>query len=299
MLVESGGEYKNKTVACNSKGVFRKDSIKLKPLVGDIADIEINQGQRDKAELWGIITGIHERKNTLIRPPLANMDVLFIVTSVKHPPPSYFFIDKLTVAAIENEITPVIIINKTDLDPFDDEIYNTYSKTGFRTIKTSAVAGTTGFDEIKDAMRGVVCAFAGASGVGKSSVLNCLFGSLDLDVGELSGKIERGRHTTRTVELFRHELGGYAADTPGFGALEFENDDKNNCILEENLILNFPDFEKYAANCKYGGCTHIREEGCGVIEAVVCGNAAKSRHESYVAIYEALKIVNKKKRAGK
>ena len=293
------GEYTGKIIACNSRGVFRKDSVRLKPLVGDIADIEINQNQRDKTENWGIIKKIHERKNSLIRPPVANLDVLFIVTSVTQPSPSYFFIDKLTVTAVENGITPVIIINKTDLAPGDDEIYDIYSKAGFKTIKTTTAFRTMGFDEIKNEMRNKICAFAGASGVGKSSVLNGLFGGLNLGTGELSGKIERGKHTTRTVELFKNDFGGYAADTPGFGALDFENDSNNNCILEENLIFNFPDFEKYMGSCKYAGCTHIKEDGCGIISAIDCGEISKSRHESYIVIYKTLKNLNKKKKIGK
>jgi ribosome biogenesis GTPase len=304
VYVEEDGEYRDRTVACNSRGVFRhdrKNGAKLKPLVGDIADIEINFDQRDKNELWGIIKKIGQRKNSLLRPPMANLDVLFIVTSVKQPSPSYFFIDKLTVTAVENDITPVIIINKTDLDPDTSEIYDIYLKAGFKTIKTSAVSGDeTGFDEIKKEMRGRICAFAGASGAGKSSILNRLFAGLNLDTGELSSKIERGKHTTRTVELFKHGFGGYAADTPGFGALDFENDDINNIILEENLIYNFPDFEKYiTGGCKYAGCRHIKEEGCGIIAGIDSGEIAKSRHESYIAIYGKLKELNKNKKAGK
>ena len=298
VYVEEEGEYKDKVIACNSKGAFRKDGVRLKPLAGDIAEIEINYNQKDKNENWGVIKKIAGRKNFLARPPLANLDILFIVTSVRHPSPSYFFIDKLTVTAVENNITPVIIINKTDLDPENNEIYDIYSKTGFRTIKASAEL-KTGFEEIREEMGDKICAFAGSSGAGKSSILNGLFNNLKLEVGELSGKIERGKHTTRTVELFRNELGGYAADTPGFGALDFENYDKNNIILEENLALNFPDFEKYASGCKYGGCAHTKEEGCRIIEAVKNGEISKSRHESYSAIYDILKNLNKNKKAGK
>lgn len=289
--VEDENEYKGKTVACNSRGVFRKESVRLKPLVGDIAEIEINHDQRGKNETWGIIKKISERKNSLIRPPLANLDVLFIVSSVKSPSPSYFFIDKLTVSAVENKITPVIIVNKTDLEPGGGEIYDIYKKTGFNTIKTSAVSSKTGFDEIKNEMKNKICAFAGPSGAGKSSILNALFKNLNLDTGELSGKIERGKHTTRTVELFYSDFGGYAADTPGFGAFDFES---GTGMLKENLIFNFPDLEKYSDACKYTKCSHIKEEGCKIIEAVQNGEISKSRHESYTEIYNILKIRNSK-----
>ena len=286
VCVEEENEYKNKIIACNSKGVFRKEH--LKPLVGDIADIDINLDKRDITETWGIINKIGERKNFLKRPPVANIDILLIVTSVKSPSPSYFFIDKLTVTAVENNITPVIIINKTDLD-YGDEIYNIYTKAGFKTIKTCAVLNNqTGLDEIKKELENKICVFAGASGAGKSSILNNLFSDLNLDTGSLSNRIERGKHTTRTVELFKNNLGGYAADTPGFGALDFENDDNIN-IIKENLIFDFPDMIIYSENCKYTKCTHIKEDGCKIIEAVNNGEISKSRHESYVTIFELLK----------
>ena len=292
VYVEEDNEFKGKIIACNSRGVFRKDTIKLKPLAGDIADIEINRDKRDENEIWGVIKKIGGRKNSLQRPPAANIDVLFVVTSVKSPSPSYFFIDKLTVTAIENGITPVIIVNKIDLNPSDSEIYDIYSKAGFKTIKVSAAESSEesdkGFEEIKEEARNKICVFAGASGAGKSSILNRLFNNLDLDTGSLSSKIERGKHTTRTVELFKNSLGGYAADTPGFGSLDFDNNENIN-ILKENLIFDFPDLEKYALDCKYTGCTHIKEDGCGIIEAIKNGEISKSRHESYISIYEILK----------
>ena len=296
-------KYKDKIIACNSRGVFRKDSIKLKPLVGDIVEIDINFSHREKNETVGIIKKIADRKNFLQRPPVANLDILFIVTSVKSPSPSYFFIDKLTVTAVENEITPVIIINKTDLTD-DESVYNIYSKAGFKTIKTSVILSETlGFEEIKKEMQNKICAFAGISGVGKSSILNKLFGDLNLNTGSLSNKIDRGKHTTRTVELFKNNLGGYAADTPGFGALDFENDEKNNAILEENLIFSFPDLSKYSSeNCRYTKCAHIKEEGCKVLEALNNNEITKTRHESYVILFEILKnqkIIKSKDRAGK
>ena len=274
VYIEEGGEYKDTVIACNSRGVFRKESVRLRPLAGDIAEIEINREQRDKDETWGIIKKIASRKNSLSRPPVANIDILFIVVSVKQPAPSYFFTDKLTVAALENEITPVIVINKTDLAPDENEIYDIYSNAGFKAIKTSAATGA-GLDEIKNEMQGKVCVFAGASGVGKSSVLNCLFGDLNLGVGGLSERIERGKHTTRTVEFFKNGPGGYAADTPGFGALDFENEDD---MLKENLIFDFPDFEKYMGSCK---AIQIRTGGCRS-KKKPCSSRAFLRYRKHV-----------------
>ena len=302
VCVEEDNEYRDKIIPCNHRGVFRKDSLKLKPLVGDVADIEINCENRDETETLGIINKIYRRKNLLCRPPVANLDLLFVVLSIKSPSPSYFFADKLTAAAIENDIVPVIIINKTDLNPDDNALYDTYTKTGFKTIKTSAAQQSeksSGCDEIKNEMRDKICVFAGESGVGKSSILNLLFGHLKLEVGSVSDKTKRGRHTTRTVEFFKNDLGGYVADTPGFGALDFEGDGH---ILKENLIFDFPDLLRYAQDCRYAKCAHIKEEGCQVIEAVRRGEAAKSRHESYAALYAILKNRKFKKpedRAGK
>ena len=290
VCIEEENEFKNQTITCNYKGVFRKESINLRPLVGDLADVSINTEYRDETETFGIIEKIHERKNFLGRPPVANLDILFVVVSVKFPPPSYFFVDKLTATAVENDIIPAIIVNKTDLNSQQgDEIYDIYKKTGFKTIKTSAIKqfkDYPGFGEIIEEMQGKICVFAGESGVGKSSILNALFDQFKLTTGDLSEKTKRGRHTTRTVELFKTGYGGYVADTPGFGSLDFETGQN---MLKENLVFDFPDLLKYAQDCRYTKCTHIKEEGCEIIAAVGRGELAKSRHESYVTLYEILK----------
>ena len=296
VFVEENCCYKDKIIACNSKGVFRKD--KIKPFVGDAVDIEINPENKD--ETIGVINKIYDRKNFLIRPPVANLDALFIIIAVKSPAPAYFLIDKLTVTAFNNDIVPVIIINKIDLfdnakktektEIYEDfELYNIYNKSGFKTIIISAEkmhSDCREFDEIRDEMRGKICAFAGVSGVGKSSILNKLFPKLNLDTDSLSSKIERGKHTTRVVELFKNDLDGYVADTPGFSMLDFENYDN---ISKENLMSGFPDLDQYALDCRYTKCTHIKEEGCEVLRSVSENKIAGSRHESYSALYEQLK----------
>jgi ribosome biogenesis GTPase len=281
---DNGKNYENTVIICNSKGVFRKENIK--PLVGDIVEIGINHSHKNESEATGIIEKITERKNFLIRPPIANIDALFIVAAVKSPAPAYFFIDKITAIAVNNNIEPVIIINKIDLAD-GSEMYNIYKKANFTVIKTSAVAGNTGFEDIKREMNGKVCAFAGASGVGKSTLLNGIFAdlNLNLETNTLSEKIERGRHTTRTVELFKNGS-GYVADTPGFSVLDFE---KFNYILKGDLLYSFPDLCEYADGCKYTKCTHTKEDGCNIIKAAGEGNIAASRHESYVQLYEQVK----------
>ena len=300
------GKFINQVIRCNSKGIFRFERDSIKPLVGDSVDIamvkdvdDVTITEKNKDEALGRIEKIHVRKNFLVRPPVANIDILFIVAAVKSPAPAYFFIDKLTACAFYNDIEPVIIVNKTDLlEPGENcGLYDIYERTGFRTIKLSAVSdGGTGFAEIKQELRGKTCAFAGVSGVGKSSILNKLFDNLNLKTGALSEKIERGKHTTRTVELFRHDLGGFVADTPGFSTLEFDYVDiwdrkikeSTREILKEELMRVFPDLHEFGdeGRCKYRGCTHIKEDGCEVLAAVANGAVAKSRHDSYTELYE-------------
>lgn len=304
VFVESG-EFKNQIIRCNSKGIFRFERDSIKPLVGDAVEISINKNNKD--EILGIIEKIHARKNFLIRPPAANLDILFIVAAIKSPAPAYFFIDKLTACAIYNNITPIIIVNKIDLldNNEDCELYHIYNNAGFNTIKVSVISeNEAGFNKIKQELHGKTSAFAGVSGTGKSSILNRIFHNLNLETGDLSEKIERGKHTTRTVELFRHDLDGFAADTPGFSMLDFDyidvtknkdNKDKESTRenLKDELISLFPDLCDYSdSGCKFRRCTHIKEDGCEVLRAVADGKVAKSRHESYASLYEYLK--NKK-----
>ena len=308
VFIESG-EFAGQIIRCNSKGIFRFERDSIRPLVGDSVDISLTKdinditevaiNEENKDEALGRIEKIHERKNFLSRPPIANLDVLFIVSAVKSPAPAYFFIDKLTAGAIYNYIEPIIIANKIDLLAPDEncDIYDIYTKADIKTIKLSATVdiaeNDAGFEELKQEMCGKICAFTGVSGAGKSSILNKLL-NMNLETGVLSEKIERGKHTTRTVELFRHDWDGFAADTPGFSALDFSYVDikdrgikeSTREILKEELISVFPDLQEFAYDCKYRRCTHLKEDGCKVIEAVTLGLASKSRHDSYSELYE-------------
>lgn len=263
---------------CKARGVFRKRG--CTPLVGDYVDIEIpdNDG-------YSSIISIKERKNSLVRPALANLDVLVIVSSVVEPVVNTYIIDKMISAAVDKGIEPVVVFSKTDIqDCF--EYLEIYKKSGIKAIEYSSV-NKKGIDEIKDVLAGKISAFSGNSGVGKSTLLNALFPELKLKTGEISDKLGRGRHTTRTVELFKC-FGGYVADTPGFSTVDL---DRYEIIKKDNLQFCFPEFSDFINKCKFTSCAHLCEKGCAVIAAVEEGIIPKSRHDSYVKMYNEVKDI--------
>lgn len=265
---------------CKARGSFRKKNIS--PLVGDIVDIETADGK-------GTVTRIYDRKNYLIRPPVANIDILFIVASVDNPRPNLYVIDKMSAFARFHSIEPVIVFSKCDIA--DAEAYKEiYEKSGMRVICCSAV-NNVGIDEFNELINGKVCAFTGNSGVGKSSILNALMPELALETNTISNKLGRGRHTTRTVSLYRIN-DGYIADTPGFSSLDFENSTEK--IYKDELADYFPEFADFSGSCKFAvNCSHINDKGCCVVQAVNDGIIAKERHESYVRMYEEVKNFKK------
>ena len=289
-----GGLYEIMTetgkIECRAKGVFRHE--KTAPTVGDSVTVDYD-------ELSGpIISEIHERKNILIRPPLANMDTLFCVIPTKDPEPDLFTLDKLIAIAESLSIEPVIVITKIDLDREKaNELANIYDKS-FRVFQTTledkaSVSTLLAFLET-EACHGI-SAFAGASGAGKSTLMNLLFPTLSISTNTVSRKTARGRHTTRHVELFPLselllcQASGYIADTPGFSMLDFERFD---FFDKDELPLNFREFTDKIGNCRYTRCTHLCEDGCAIYDAVKRGEIPTSRHNSYVALYNILK--NKK-----
>ena len=272
--VEAG----NTVYECKPRGVFRKNNIS--PVAGDSVDITI---MGDK----GVVESIHERKNLLIRPPLANLDKLFIVSSFSTPYVNTELIDRMTAIAEFLSITPILVFNKCDLGDFGN-IPFVYENIGYKVYVVSAEEGN-GIDALKTELNGCISAFSGNSGVGKSSLLNKLIPSLTLSVGEVSQKLGRGRHTTRQVELFKTE-GGYVADTPGFSSLEITDFLIND---KDSLKYYFKEFENYIDNCRFTSCSHTCELGCAVVKAVNEGKIAKSRHNSYVELYNNLKQINK------
>lgn len=265
-----------KTYECKARGSFRESGVS--PLAGD--RVEFEQTEEEK----GLVTAVLPRKSLLSRPPVANIDKLFIVSSYKKPAPNAYIIDKLTALAEYKEIEPIIVFNKCDIGGFEDweRIYKT---AGFKVFTVSAESGE-GIELLKKELKNFVSAFTGNSGVGKSSILNALFGEMKLETGAVSDKLGRGRHTTRHTELFALPEGGFVADTPGFSSLEYDCADYE---FKENLVYYFRDLKQYADGCRFTSCTHTCEKGCDIIRAVQNGEVAESRHRSYIALFEELK----------
>lgn len=260
---------------CKARGVFRKKG--MTPLVGDTVDITV------PADGYCSVERIRERRNALIRPAMANLDQLIIVSSVREPQVNLFLIDKMTAAAVHHDIEPVVVFSKSDLDDASEYV-EIYRSVGIRSFAFSAI-DLSGLEEIRAILGGKVSAFCGNSGVGKSSLLNALCPELALKTGEISDKLGRGRHTTRTVELFK-KYGGYIADTPGFSTLDIE---RFELIRKDDLKFAFPEFDRFFGTCRFNSCNHVCEKGCSVIDAVERGEIPRSRHESYVRMYEEVK----------
>lgn len=277
----TGGFYyvdcEGEILECKARGVFRKNGDT--PVVGDRVEVET------KRDGYHSLSSILPRKNFLTRPPLANLDRLFIVVSAVRPEPNTLVIDKLTAAAQAINVEPVIVFSKTDMSSVDD-LCETYRKAGFRCIVYSDVT-KEGVDEVKALLEGKLSAFIGNSGVGKSTLLNNILPDLGLKTADISDKLGRGRHTTRTVELFKLS-DGFIADTPGFSTVDLIRYSLNN---KEELMYAFPEFEDYIGQCMFTSCSHTCEKGCAVIEAVNNGEISVSRHLSYKQMYEELKDI--------
>ena len=284
-------------IKCRARGSFRHE--KLSPLPGDTVTLLFSENgdKKDKNASDFVIDAIDERRNSLIRPPMANLDYLFITMASASPSPSLATVDKLIAIAEFNGIEPIVVITKNELDPaYAEELYKSYTLCGFTCFSLSAVEneGIEPIDEfIKANMKSKTAAFAGASGIGKSTLMNRLFPHLSLSTSEISRKIERGRHTTREVELFclSEDIDcGYIADTPGFSMLDFERFD---FFEKDDLPNTFREFEPYIGQCKYTKCSHTKEEGCAILEGVRNREIPTSRHASYVEIFDTLKAKKK------
>lgn len=274
-----GGFYYVRTaegiIECKARGNFRNN--KIKPYVGDYVKISVN----DKAE--NTIEEILPRKNSLIRPAVSNIDNLLIVSSMVTPAPNLYIIDKLSVVCQKNKIEPIMVFNKTDVKN-GEQLAQIYKKAGFNSFCVSAKTGE-GIEQIEYFLKDKTTVLTGNSGAGKSSILNRLNSDLNLQTGEVSQKLGRGRHTTRQCEIFEI-CGGEVVDTPGFSSLEIE---RIETLLKEDIQYYFREFEPYISNCQFTSCAHIKEKGCKVIEAVEKGEIPVSRFESYKNIYDELK----------
>lgn len=264
-------EYENKIYECRAKGILKKN--KISPLVSDFAEFEIID---DKS---GNLIRIVDRKNSLIRPPVANLDAVVIVVATSKPEPSLLFLDTQLVFLENIGVTPIVCLNKIDLDKAID-IKNIYEKIGYTVILTS-VKENEGINELKEAIRGKTIAFVGNSGVGKSSLTNMLLNSKIMEEGNLS-KIERGKQTTRHSELLKLEEETYIIDTPGFSNFDLPD------IAPEVLSTLFIEFNDKFKDCKYRDCRHVLEQDCGIKIAVDNNDIAKSRFENFKIMYEDL-----------
>ncbi len=277
-----GGFYYVETeqgvLTCKARGKFRKE--RVSPYAGDKVRVSL------EGEGTGTLEEIFPRKNFLVRPPLANLDQLFVISSVREPFPDALVIDKTIAAAELCGIQPVVVFTKTDLDSGGD-LKKVYDLAGIPCVVVSSVTGQ-GVEEVRGLLRGKVSAFTGNSGVGKSSLLNALFPEFQLKTGEISQKLGRGRHTTREVELYKLKDGGYVADTPGFSTFDVE---RYRLTDKEQLAQVFREFAPYLGECQFASCSHTCEKGCAVLWAVKEGKIAKSRHESYVTMYQEIKDV--------
>ena len=259
-------------VTCRGRGILRKNG--MEPLTGDMVEITVEKGR-------GMVERVLPRRNSFVRPAVANIDALVIFAANVNPVTEPFLIDRVAAIAGDQEVPVYICVNKCDLDPAVD-LVRIYEHAGFPVIRASAETGE-GVEELRQLIRGKLTAFTGNSGVGKSSMLNRLCPQLGLATGEVSEKLGRGRHTTRHVELYCLEEDTFVADTPGFSSFDT---DQMELILKENLQYAFPDFGPYIGSCQFHDCSHRAEPGCAVTAAVASGDVERSRYDSYLRLYE-------------
>lgn len=266
------------TYECKAKGIFRKDN--FKPLVGDDVEIAV----LDEKEKDGSVTAILPRKNSLIRPAVANVDQAFVIFAMEDPKPNFLLLDRFLVMMEQQEIPVVVCFNKKDLasEQESEKLARIYEGCGYRVVLSSTLKGE-GLEEIREILRGKTTVVAGPSGVGKSSITNCMQGEIKMETGEISRKLKRGRHTTRHSQVIPVEKDTFLVDTPGFSSLYLFD------MEEEELKGYFPEFRKYEDYCRFQGCRHIHEPDCGVKEALSRQEISSLRYEDYLELYQELK----------
>lgn len=281
LMKSIGGFYyvrcDSKEYECKARGSFRKSG--NSPVVGDKVVISVPE------EGFASIEEIKPRINKLKRPALANIDTLVIVCSTVDPEPNFTVIDKMTAAAVNNNMIPAIVVSKNDLKS-GERIAEIYRNSEFPVFLCSP-DDTEDVNRLKAFLKGKVSAFTGNSGVGKSTLINRIFPELELQTGQISRKLGRGKHTTRVVELFEID-GCFVADTPGFSTVDLQ---RYEMIDKTQLQYCFPEFEKYLGECQFTSCSHTCEKGCRILQAVADGEVEPSRHKSYVAMYNEVKDI--------
>lgn len=267
-----------KIYECKAKGIFRKDN--QKPLVGDNVEISV----LDEKEMEGSVTAILPRKNSLIRPAVANVDQAFVIFAMENPKPNYMLLDRFLIMMEQQGIPAVVCFNKKDLGTEEelDFLYRTYTQCGYRVILSSALKGD-GISEIHEILRGKTTVVAGPSGVGKSSLTNSLQGEIQMETGEISKKLKRGKHTTRHSQVIPVGEDTFLVDTPGFSSLYLTD------MQEQELKNYFPEFREYEEGCRFQGCRHIHEPGCAVKEALEADKISRLRYEDYLSLHQELK----------
>lgn len=268
----------NKMYNCFARGKLKQDSIY--PTVGDMVNIEVLNEETNEA----IINEILERKTYIKRPKISNVSQIMLVISSKHPKPDLLMLDKQLAYSELMNIKPVIIINKIDLAK-EDEILNIekiYTQIGYNVIKTNAIT-KVGIDKVKAILKDNISVFSGNSGVGKSTLINSLFDEKLTEEGNISLKNKRGKNTTTSTTLYEIYEDSYIADTPGFSTFDIDE------IETVNLYKYFKEFKEKVKDCEFVGCTHIKEENCGIKKALKEGKIPQERYENYKKIYEDLK----------
>lgn len=276
---------KEEVYTATARGKLKKDDIT--PVVGDRVDFEIINKEKNEA----VIEKVEERSVYVKRPKLANITQIIFVVSMKSPKPDLLMLDKQLAFAEFMGIKAIIVLNKIDLDDKEEykNIKNIYERIGYKVLETQAKE-KKGVDELKKELMGNINAFSGNSGVGKSTLINGIFDSDVTEEGEISKKNKRGKNTTTAIKLYEIEKDTYIADTPGFSTFEISE------IESKDLQNYFKEFKNYIKNCEFIGCTHIKEENCGVKKAIEEGKIEKTRYERFCKIYQELKEREERKK---